>query len=229
MSALSALRRAGVLAAFGAFVAISCGSETIDLLPPEPPGSAGGVTAGGGATHREGGAGVPGPEGGAGGGDGAQGEAGGGACNELGCDGFWEGYEPCQRDEHCPDRWRCVALFGGVCVECFEHAQCRQGFNCDFSVGRCAPACQGGRDCSGGRVCHPLLSICVQCATDGDCASDGETRRCAVGGRCVECLQDDDCDEGSKNVCAGSRCTECVSDWHCAPDRRCDVARGRCE
>ena len=238
------LGRAAIFAALGPLVAVACGSETIDLLPPqmgqEAAGSAG-DSAGGSTTSS-----------GAGGNAGASGSAasagnGGTAvtCFGLGCAGSFNfgGFggtfmddddcnpqeqqcAPCQVDEQCPNDDRCSLLLGGKCVECAQAEHCYAGFSCDLGVGRCAQACQESIDCPEERVCDESGGVCVECLDHFDCGL--EERYCnKLSHRCVECLSDDDC--GESKVCAGGNCTECYLDKHCDAGLHCDIPRGHCE
>jgi hypothetical protein len=252
------LGRAGVLTGLLAVIAVACSSDLVELLPLTGGTSAGGagssagqdtITSGAGTggsnaagmTTQAGFAGAPH----AGGGNGGNGGSGGGACFGFGCAGesgfsgsFGGPYcgngnscTPCGSNTNCfSENEFCL---NNVCVQCATAgpSQCRQGFNCDLVVGRCAPACDDTSDCNDGGVCDSNQGTCVWCIENHDCTEDGVPAGdvCYLH-RCVDCTQDTDCRSRGRR-CSGFRCVWCLTDNDCKdPDRNhCNVPRGDCE
>jgi hypothetical protein len=247
----SRLSRGAALAALVSLVAVSCGTETIELLPLVPNGgTAGGVIAGDGGTGAigatSGNAGEP-PGGSQSGGMGGQpfGGTGGsfGGCTGFGCGGSGDGSggtggpvcnggfgpcTPCLSDEQCGD-WHCSKLLGNVCVACTDSSHCKSGLRCDLPVGRCAPSCDANLGCRDNRVCDPQFLTCVDCTDDEQCEMDDnpDTSFCSFR-RCVECTRDDDCEGSKHELCVNGRCADCFGDKDCEFDEQCNAA-GYCE
>jgi hypothetical protein len=229
--------RVGALLALAAWGAVSCGSETIDLLPAGAPPSLGSGAndaaaggASGSASESSGGPSVGGNEPCRGSscpppGGGGDGDSGLGCANRPEC---WQ----CESDRDCSGSTpHCAGLLGNLCVECTEGSHCGHGYECDRLAGRCADKCRDSDDCrSEAHVCDEQQGFCVECLNDVDCSQDGDlrTRRCA-GRYCVGCLEHSDCAATSRPFCVGLQCSECMADRNCGPYARCDLSRGRCE
>jgi hypothetical protein len=226
------LTRAGVLAALLSLVAVSCGSDLVDLLPPTA--AAGSAAAGndGKAGSESGGTGSAGnnAEGGSAahqGGVGGTAQSGGNAGGNTGgsCFGF-----------ACPSAGQSNSGGSlGYPVQCAEKGQCKPGYNCDRSVGRCGQICTDSSDCENGRVCDIDQSVCVPCIDGNACQSDFDpnARVCYLR-RCVQCRISNDCPQGERDVCNRNfECVECVSDQDCKANdngrEHCDELRERCE
>ena len=148
--------------------------------------------------------------------------------------------ESCDRVSHCLGDRVCVL---GRCVDpCVTHADCAADQECTDSL--CGPPpvseCGPERPCTGRRVCHSTLQVCVepvQCRDDRDCdITRWGARHCdGVAGRCVYCVGDIDCSEGracefephaDAEVCVEpERCEDHID---CLSGRRCDTATGAC-
>jgi hypothetical protein len=264
MSPAPRRRTAGLVAALASIVAVSCGSDMIDLLPPVADtsgGSAngagaaaqagadvgGGPASGGGSSLPEGAAGNAGALSGGGnaGASGQGGKGGSSGCPGAGCNiggnvSFGGGFgfpcepntngtcTPCASDDQCPLSQQCSH---NVCT-CTDDRQCRSGFSCDRLVGRCAPSCQNTFECRDGRICDPTQGACVTCTPGGDqCPSDNgdpDAHICYFR-RCVECVADEDCTQGTRHLCAGYHCIECLSDKDCGDNVHCDRGSGHCQ
>jgi hypothetical protein len=234
MSSAPRLTQAGLVAALLSLVALSCGSDLVDLLPPSP------AAAGSAAAGNEGKAGSESAGTGSGGHDteggstahqggfGGTAQSGGNAGGNTGgvCFGF-----------ACPTAGQSNSGGSlGYPVQCADKGQCKPGYNCDRFVGRCGPICTDTSDCENGRVCDTDQSVCVPCIdSPGVCQDDfhPEARVCYLR-RCVECVTSNDCPQGERDVCNRDfECVECVSDLDCKANDNgkdhCDVPRERCE
>jgi Cys-rich repeat protein len=72
---------------------------------------------------------------------------------------------------------------------------------------------------------------CVQCVDNRDCEQDGDpdTRICYMR-RCMQCLENSHCTDGTRPVCSNYQCAECANDDDCKDSApHCDIPRGRCE
>jgi hypothetical protein len=256
MTAAQRLRQAGLVAALGAAMALACGSDVIDLLPPASGLSGGAGTAGspvqagmdteGGkagsdAMPQAGSAGSGGTS--AGGGSGGVSVGGFAGCSSgFNCGGFNDGFGggfgcingpggciSCSNDDECPLGKHCSHFLGNICVQCADKGQCRQGYTCDRLVGRCGKSCESTIDCDEGHVCDMAQGTCVSCFDNRDCEQDPDpdTRFC-VARRCVECMVPGDCIVPGRPVCAAFQCVECAGDDDCG-GRHCDIGRGQCE
>lgn len=233
-------------------VALACDSDVINLLPvgaaagdgggPSTGGSSAGVSnvAGSNAgsdTAGNGGGGGRGGNGGSGAGGNGVGGCMGFGCGNGGINagGSWNncGGLPCnycENDLQCGDNLHC-SLLTNLCVQCAAKGQCKQGYSCDFLVGRCGPSCSTTDECRDNKVCDITQGTCVQCVDNGPCEQDGDslTRFCYMR-RCVQCLNNADCTEGNRRVCSGfQQCVECAAETDCKDGMHCDLPRGRCE
>jgi GH18 family chitinase len=89
---------------------------------------------------------------------------------------------------------------------------------------KCGPPPPGGTGVSG---------VCVECATDGDCAAASGLRtgsKCDTTTNTCYCAADSDCTRERGRPACGElkRCVACTVDSECAPGLRCDVASGTC-
>jgi hypothetical protein len=256
MSVAPRRSQAGLLAALASLVAVSCGSDTIDLLPSLEGGSVGQAGSSAGSSSGGTSAGSSGTSQGGTSGNGnvagmlsMGGNQNGGSltlCSGYGCGGFGtnpfgggfgdvcnggNGYcTPCASDEQCPPELHCSHILGNVCVQCTERRHCRPGFSCDRWRGRCGPSCQSALDCGDGRVCDTLQNTCVACLDNEECEQDGDpdTHICYQQ-RCVECQVNADCMHNDRHVCAALRCVQCAANEDCnAGMGVCDIGRGQC-
>ena len=244
MSDTNRLGYAGLLAALVSLIAVSCGSDIVDLLPPTTGagngGGAGRTTTsaagtGFGGVHNEAGSGAMSQAGVSG--TVASTNSGGGTANG-GCSGFGcgEGGEnpgfagsfggpicngmgsctPCLSDLQCVPDQHCSRFLGNVCVQCAENGkgQCKPGYSCDRLVGRCGLSCKTTADCYDGRVCDMAQGTCVACIDNQQCAWNQEQRVCYLR-RCVQCQEDADCTQGDRRHCANLQCVQCTHDKDC--------------
>ncbi|MGB0645727.1 MAG: hypothetical protein ACPGQS_01065 [Bradymonadia bacterium] len=102
------------------------------------------------------------------------------------------------------------------CTSCLSHAQCAQAYPnepfCNAQLGRCAPCNpETNQGCTeDAPVCSTSdnSTSCGPCATDLDCANDGNTT--CLDGRCVACIDDSDCGGERCAVISGTRtCVQC--------------------
>lgn len=109
---------------------------------------------------------------------------------------------------------------GGVCVECTEDEDC-DGGHC--SEGAC-------RECTEDEHCGALFCVsgsCVSCREDGDCAAG----ICAGDGRCVGCVDAEDCDDGvecTRDLCTDEACSH-TPDGSLCPDSGDVCLRNVCD
>ncbi len=148
--------------------------------------------------------------------------------------------EECDRISHCLGDRLCIA---SRCADpCVTHADCSGEQECTDSI--CGPPpeseCGPERPCTGRRVCHSTLHVCVEpaeCRDDRDCdITRWGARRCDAGsGHCVYCTGDIDCpqgrtcawdDDARADVCGEP--TPCVEHVDCLSGRRCDTVAGVC-
>ena len=151
-------------------------------------------------------------------------------CQDIGDDDVgvctYEG-DPCEGT----DKPFCIEA-DRECVECRTTADCAAGEICDDGVCVEDAECVDDKDCEDG-VC--VEGVCVDCREAADCDDDGlyctgdpvctgnvcgfTGNPCAGtdlpfcleddGGKCVECLSNEDCDDGE--FCSGGVClTECT-------------------
>lgn len=103
-------------------------------------------------------------------------------------------YPKCKDDSHCSEHGE--VCIDGLCKECSNDTQCKEGFTCKQNACVSLPQCRLDTDCTGGLKCH--ADKCVpECTTDRECAS-GE--KCAKN-KCIsaaECTTDSDCAGGRK-------------------------------
>jgi len=246
---------AGLLAALTSLVALSCGSDTIDLLPTLAGASGGSASGSGGAggsfttagTEASGGSnsGMPGNGGMAGASAGVGGSAGGrlgsgghNGCSGPGCGGSLGGAfpflceqssvsscQPCADEGQCPANQHCAQHF---CAECARDDDCNGGV-CDKFAHRCAPMCQNSIECRGGRICDTTFNACVTCTQTEGCppSTDMDARICdPYLRRCIECLGDANCG-GDRKHCVRYQCV-CLNNADCGDGMFCDQNSGRC-
>lgn len=83
-----------------------------------------------------------------------------------------------------------------------------------------------GKSTTGG---EPDASPGVGCTADADCRVASLHCQLALG-RCVECLDDQDCSNDDATRCDGAlfRCVSCIADGDCVDGSRCDAVERRC-
>lgn len=95
----------------------------------------------------------------------------------------------------------------GVCVRCLSDEHCGPSFTPYCLVGVCVE-CERAEHCVGGRHC--IGGQCVQCVTDTECQeASPRFKRCLRSlnpreNRCVECASHADCEEGQ--ACISDSC-----------------------
>ncbi len=84
-------------------------------------------------------------------------------------------------------------FLAGLAVSCNQDADCGTGYICES--GSCKLGCLADSDCSSG-TCDINTGRCIQ---KGECSSDKDCqKRCDLSlKKCVECLEQEDCDENS--------------------------------
>lgn len=226
MPRASGLRHASLLAAV---VALSCGTDTIELLPAGMGGGASGGPGGAsvsGAESTNGGSasGAGASSGGAGGSAaGASGSfpgGGGSGCNGFGCGGFASGAGAGGDANDCSDNH--------VFCPCGPQGRCSFGTKCNARIGLCMPKCDSPLECGGEALLCEEHS-CAPCSEDEQCEQYATfDRRVCVEGRCEQCEGPSDCPAESP-LCVGRRCLQCLDDDDCPDHAVCDKARGRCQ
>jgi len=95
-------------------------------------------------------------------------------------------------------------------------------------AGSSSTACGALSECTDGTVCSG--GVCVQCATDADCAGHGLPRCEPTRHRCVACLDTVDCGRGFACDSLAYRCLQsCLADDACpATAHGCDERRQVC-
>jgi hypothetical protein len=239
MSHAPRLRPAGLLAALASVVAVACGSDTIDLLPPVADAIGGGGASNAG-TRADVGGGIMGGagsiipvaaagnagsfagRGGTPGGSGQAGRNGSGDCTGPGCDSggntsFGGTFNfPCELTGTCTTCLKdsqCPTdryCVHNICLECSNDKQCKPGYSCDRLIGHCSPSCQNSLECRDGRVCDPTQGACVTCTPNGD-----------------ECPSPDGNDPEAR-ICYFRRCVECTGDQDCTQGARPYCVENRC-
>jgi hypothetical protein len=139
---------------------------------------------------------------------------------------------------------------GGTCLDpagrtpCTATHQCGAGERCDLTVFLCVPD-NGGctfanifpeLECEGGFLCDESTGFCIEQGSEIECTADDLSncfpgQQCDVAGRCVQCINDDDCGTGTTcNEATGSCISSniCSSDADCGSGRRCALATGEC-
>ena len=114
-----------------------------------------------------------------------------------------------------------------TCGRCTRDFDCATGL-CDEPTGRCV-GCAADTDCLVTEVCDEAAGLCTQCVTGADCfAPDVACLRGPMGGECVLCASDADCEEGTCDRDTLS-CVGCRADSDCRePGLRCNPASGLC-
>ena len=224
MSDAPRLRSAGLAAALVSLVALSCGSDAIDLLPPLGGSANGGASStsgaagadaraagnngngadGGGPLNQSGGGGVSGsPVAGSGGAT-----AGGGGCSGAGCGGF-SGFGGSTNTSGASGTGNCASGMG-QCVPCLHNEQCPANLVC-AQTGFCVQ-CENNRQCGTNEGCDPSVGRCgPTCQSTNDCTDgkvcDPNSRRLRfVHQRPTNARTTSDPDT---RVCFFRRCVEC--------------------
>ncbi|HEX6276453.1 MAG TPA: hypothetical protein VFZ53_25605 [Polyangiaceae bacterium] len=189
-------------------LAVGCGHERFDLLPP-PDAAGGGGTAGF--------AGAGGRSGGSGGNTGRSGSMNGG---------------PSGRDAGPPPVPDCPDSQPN-CTPCATSYDCVFGTVCDSFRNYCAPYCGPGFE-EPVRCVDPVIPVCdwdrelcAECTIDTHCGPN----RCEFG-KCVprpppECYDSTQCKSPEKPFCWDGYCRPCGFDDQCGMGEHCVM--GRCE
>lgn len=126
------------------------------------------------------------------------------------------------------------AGWGDACQlnsECQAGQVCHQGLcKSQGDVSVCLDP-EDPKACPDGQRCNRVNQVCeedIGCFGDGDCRTvercNTRTHACEL--RCTTETQATICAAGF--MCAGGRCVECVSNDDCAPGLTCDLEAGRC-
>ena len=153
----------------------------------------------------------------------------------------------CTGDENCDFAAKppkCMKV-GGSCATCQLSKDCAAGMVCvkQGSEKVCAPNCAAGESCPENSACIDFgtgIKACSftaeTCCYGASCTSSAVCKGCAgkcIAGKCVECLQDADCKDGScivsSHTCQLAKCPDdkpqklvtgecvaCTNDTHCA-------------
>ncbi|MFW6368991.1 MAG: PPC domain-containing protein [Myxococcota bacterium] len=119
-------------------------------------------------------------------------------------------------------------------VDCSLHDECALGEFCVQGLCRTGEdviPCANDAQCPEGEYCHPERLVCEEdlgCFDDSRCPEDHycnlATNRCER--TCTEENAEEVCPEGFR--CEGGRCVECVVDEDCGAGLTCDPEAGRC-
>ncbi|HAN31530.1 MAG TPA: hypothetical protein DCQ06_08020 [Myxococcales bacterium] len=153
----------------------------------------------------------------------------------------------CAQDESCDFSSNppvCTKV-GGPCASCQLSKDCGAGQVCVSQAGTkvCAPVCGVNKACPTNSACvnfdagiEACSYLADACCYGDSCQSSAACQGCAgkcVAGKCVECIKDDDCTDGScllkNHTCQKAKCptekpqklltgecVECTNDTHCA-------------
>jgi hypothetical protein len=148
---------------------------------------------------------------------------------------------------------------GELTTRCGTLGQCPEGERCNHTLNVCEEnlGCFGDDDCLETEVCNPGTGMCeLRCTAETEIDVCQAREQC-IEGRCVECIDDEQCGPGlvcnvEAGRCAGaltcfvdrdceagricnratSTCTPppppCKNNGDCLEDERCDLQRGRC-
>jgi len=144
----------------------------------------------------------------------------------LSCSSDGVQFVPCETTDDCPSGKTCY-IYGGFCTKgCMATEECSQGEDCywttefDYSKstgwngpGFCDPHCNDNPSvCKGGTVCDTSSSLCIpKCHDHSDC---GE-RFCSGAGKCIDCLEDEDCPTSYTCTASGSCKAPCKTFCSC--------------
>ncbi len=144
--------------------------------------------------------------------------------------------EYCEADLPCPDgrfcdlsRNKCIddPGDGGVPPACFDAGNCPAGTPI-CNEGICVE-CRSEDDCSDPLepICELPAGACRMCLGETECSFSPDTPHCAADGRCVECLDNGQCDVTTP-VCdlPSGVCRPCGEDSECS--ELCDDGTGQC-
>jgi len=140
----------------------------------------------------------------------------------------------CGRAQRCDSSTLSCVFRDGWGADCTVHDDCPLGRFC--VQGMCMPGelttrCGALGQCPEGQRCNRPLNVCEEdlgCFDDGDCL---ETEVCNPGTgtcelRCTEETELDVCQ--AREQCVNGRCVECVENEDCGPGLVCNVIAGRC-
>ncbi len=143
---------------------------------------------------------------------------------------------PCANDAECPAGRYCN-MDRLVCEEdlgCFDDSRCPEDYYCNTGTGRCERSCTeetAEELCPEGFICHG--GRCVECVEDDDCGAgltcDPDAGRCRGEDHC---FSDRDCLRPLVCNRKTGQCTEqpppCVSNQDCITGEACELRSGRC-
>jgi len=222
------LSHAGALSALLSVVAVACGPDIVNLLPPR--GDAGSSPGGGGGA---GSAGRDGGDGGAAGGGGtragttaggdsagatseggnagsAHAGSGSGGCLGAGCAGSGNGFGGWSGSPNC-------GSLPGSCNICSGDAQCPSDLHCSPMWNVCVGGCTAKGQCRTGESCDISVGWCVPtCSNSLECPNN---RVCdPMQNICVQCIDNSQCEQDGDPVtrlCHTTRCVQCENDTDC--------------
>jgi hypothetical protein len=127
----------------------------------------------------------------------------------------------------------------GACEECTGDGDCGNGEYCSTTSQECNPKKPLGvpcgvddSSCLSGHCAGALLSVCVECESDGHCGNDEYCSSNSCAGQKVvglPCGDDDECTSGSCEAlfAGGVKLCQCTNDGQCP--NVCDENTGFCE
>jgi len=150
----------------------------------------------------------------------------------IGCPGTEPDCTPCDKGNDCFEELGFDSFCsGGRCfetagrTECTEDFQCSNGDRCDRSNFFCVPDAGGCRFCEdfpelccdNGQVCDEGANACIEIDVDDQCTPETAAALCRpdqvcdASGRCVFCIDDEDCGVGTVCNIVQGKCVGAVS------------------
>jgi hypothetical protein len=118
------------------------------------------------------------------------------------------------------------------CVDCVDDSTCAQGSHCDPATNKCV-ACVDSSQCTSveNSRCNVVTHQCATCNDHSQCEAPFSVCDVPRGGKCVQCVNDETCPQGSVCDVANGTCVGCVDNADCFVDptaARCDTTTKRC-
>ena len=135
-------------------------------------------------------------------------------------------------DTTCPANSQCIYIKKDrgsdgdfYCISCENDSDCKKWSGNSASTcssGICSPefaSCTQQSHCTSPTLsdCSLTNKRCQPCSQDSHCNHLTATPKCkSGGGRCVECINDSDCQTREKSKCSSNTCSACTEDSHCS-------------
>lgn len=135
----------------------------------------------------------------------------------------------CTQSSNCPAARPKCDLSSFECVVCIVSSDCPAGQTCDGD-GRCIVKCTGDGQCTNPDrpKCNVTTGGCVECLDATQCAKTPTTPVCDTnrGGRCVQCVTNNQCGDGGAPFCKDTECVQCRNENDCPANNKCE--KGAC-